>query len=127
MLMLVLWASLAILVVHFCSWLETTLLSVRVSTLLDRAAAGNTGAARLLDIKRNHMEAAIGAVLTLNTLAGTLGPTLAGAAAARHFGGPAPAILSAALILFLLIFSELLPKTLAALRLKRAQQLPPRA
>lgn len=112
--LLLFWAMLAIVAVHVCSLLETTLFTVRISTLVDRKAAGSAGAARLLDIKRNRIEDAIGAVLIVNTVASTLGTTLAGARAARLFGDVKVGLLSAALTVVLLVASEIIPKTLAA-------------
>ncbi len=114
MALLVLWASVAVVFVHICSLLETTLFSVRSSTLIERKAAGNWGAAHLLEIKQNHIEDAIGAVLIVNTVASTLGTTLAGAQATELFGHWQVGLLSAALIVLLLIVSEIIPKTLAA-------------
>ncbi len=111
--LLLFWALLAIVSVHICSWLETVLFSVRISTLVDRKSAGSVGAARLLEIKRNRIEDAIGAVLIVNTVAGTLGTTLAGAQATKHFGELEVSLLSVALIVLLLIVSEIIPKTLA--------------
>lgn len=111
--MLVFWAVLAIVSVHVCSLLETTLFSVRVATLVDRKSAGSKGAALLLDIKRNHVEDAIGAVLIVNTVASTLGTTLAGARATTLFSAFQVGMLSVALIVILLLVSEIIPKTLA--------------
>src|SRR6266542_2218087 len=47
---------------------------------------GKPGAARLLEIKQTCIDDAIGAILILNTLASTLGLTLAGAQAVELFG-----------------------------------------
>jgi CBS domain containing-hemolysin-like protein len=111
--LLLFWALLAIVSVHFCSWLETVLFSVRISTLVERKSAGSAGAARLLDIKRNRIEDAIGAVLIVNTVASTVGTTLAGAQATKLFDELEVGLLSAALIILLLVVSEIIPKTLA--------------
>ncbi len=111
--LLVLWILLAVVLVHLCSLLETTLFSVRVSTLLERRSVGRVGAERLLEIKRNHIDDAIGAVLILNTLASTLGATLAGAQGAALFGEASVGAVSAVLTVLLLVISEIIPKTLA--------------
>lgn len=110
---LVFWVLLAVVLVHLCSLLETTLLSVRISALLERKAAGSVGAARLLEIKQNRLDDAIGAILILNTLAGTLGATLAGAQASAEFGEASVGLLSGILTVLLLLISEIVPKTLA--------------
>jgi CBS domain containing-hemolysin-like protein len=112
--LLLVWAIIAVASVSLCSVLETTLFSVRVSALRERKAAGNVGAGRLLDIKANRIENAIGAILTVNTVLHTLGTTLAGAQAARMYGSFQVGVVSAGLMVCLLIFSEIIPKTLAA-------------
>jgi Mg2+/Co2+ transporter CorB len=114
MALLLLWIFLVLVFVHVCSLLETTLFVVRISTLLDRGSQGSQGADRLLDIKQNRIDDAIGAILILNTLASTVGLTLAGAQAAELFGEARVGVLSAALTLLLLIVSEIIPKTMAA-------------
>ncbi|MBS0222545.1 MAG: DUF21 domain-containing protein [Proteobacteria bacterium] len=113
MTLLVLWIVVPVAVVLLCSLLETTLLSVRMTALLERTAGGSTGAARLLEIKRNRIDDAISAILVLNTLAGTLGATLAGAQTAAEFGEASVGYVSATLTLLLLLISEIIPKTLA--------------
>ena len=112
--LLVFWAFLAVISVALCSILETTLFSVRLSALSERKAAGNRGAARLLDIKSNAIEDAISSILTINTVLQTLGTTLAGAQAARLFGSVQVGLVSAGLMICLLILSEIIPKTMAA-------------
>jgi Mg2+/Co2+ transporter CorB len=114
MALLLLWVLLAVVSIHLCSLLETTLFAVRISTLLDRSSAGSRGAARLLEIKQTRIEDAIGAVLILNTVTSTLGLTIAGAQAAKLFGGAQVGLPSAALTVLLLIVSEIIPKTMAA-------------
>lgn len=88
-------------------------LSVRISALLERKSAGSIGAARLLEIKQSRIDDAIGAILVLNTLAGTIGATLAGAQAVVLFGEASVGLISATLTVLLLIVSEIIPKTLA--------------
>jgi CBS domain containing-hemolysin-like protein len=108
------WSLVAIAVSHLCSLLEVTLLSVRTSALLEQQAAGSVGAARLLAIKRDRIDDAIGAVLVLNTVAITVGATLAGAQAAALFGEGGVGVFSGVLTVLLLLFAEIIPKTLAA-------------
>lgn len=112
--LLILWVFLALVLSHFCSLLEITLFSVRISALMERQAAGNRGAARLLAIKQNRIDDAISAILILNTLAITVGATLAGAQAASLFGDAGVGIFSGVLTVLLLVFAEIIPKTLAA-------------
>jgi CBS domain containing-hemolysin-like protein len=112
--LLLLWILLALIVVHVCSLLETTLFSVRISALLERKSAGSTGAARLLEVKQTRIDDAIGAILILNTLASTVGSTLAGAQAITLFGEAWIGPLSAGFAAVLLVVSEIIPKTFAA-------------
>ena len=108
------WSLLAVLSVHLCSWLETVLFSARIPMLLDYSGRGYAGAQRLLEIRRSRMEDAISAVLIVNTIASTVGTTLAGAWAIRLFGSVWLSFFSAVLTLVLLVVSEIIPKTLAS-------------
>ncbi|WP_298356548.1 CNNM domain-containing protein [Rhodoblastus sp.] len=114
MTLLLVWTVLAAVSILLCSLLETTLFSVRISTLVDRSSSGSLGAGRLLDIKQSRIDDAIGAILILNTLASTIGLTLAGAQAAKIFGESRVGLFSAALTFVVLIVSEIIPKTMAA-------------
>ncbi len=86
MALLVLFVVFALGVSFLCSLLEATLLSAGMASLSEQRAAGNRGAGWLLDLKRTRIDDAISAILILNTLANTLGATMAGAQAARVFG-----------------------------------------
>ena len=112
--LLVLWIFLAVVSIHICSLLEITLFSVRISTLIDRRSSGSAGAALLLGIKQHRIDDAIAAILILNTLAGTVGSTLAGARAAELFGQAGAGFLAVGLTVLLLVISEIVPKTMAA-------------
>jgi CBS domain containing-hemolysin-like protein len=98
-----------------CSLLEAALLSARRGMLTEKKAAGKRGAALLLEIKEQRIDDAISAILILNTVANTLGATMAGAQAARVFGSAAVGIFSGILTFLILVFSEIIPKTLGAL------------
>lgn len=112
MLQLVLYVGIAIGVSFLCSMMEATLLSVRMATLTDRARSGSRGARLMFDLKRHRIDDAISAILILNTVANTFGATLAGWKAAEVFGSAAVGMFSAALTLAILVFSEIVPKTL---------------
>ncbi len=114
MVLLAFWVLLALVLSHICSLLEGTLLSVRTSALLERRTAGSSGAARLLDIKQNRLDDAISAILILNTLADVGGATFVGAQVTRLFGEAWIGAASAVLTVLLLVFSKIIPKTLAA-------------
>ncbi len=115
MTLLVLFVGFALSVSFLCSLLEAALLSARRGMLAEKQAAGHRGAGLLLEIKEERIDDAISAILILNTLANTLGATMAGAQAARVFGSAAVGIFSGILTFLILVFSEIIPKTLGAL------------
>jgi putative hemolysin len=96
-----------------CSVLEAVLLSVThsyVGVMKDRGES----AGELLGRMRQHIDEPIAAILTLNTIAHTVGAAVGGAMALRVFGNEWIALFSAVLTLLILVFSEILPKTLGA-------------
>ena len=122
-LLLLLWVGLAIGVSFLCSLLEAVLLAVRTTALTARRdTGGGRGAALLLGIKRERLDDAISAILTLNTISHTIGAALAGAQAARlahdygygHRETLVVGVFSAVLTLLILALSEIVPKTLGA-------------
>ncbi len=98
-----------------CSLLEATLYSTRVSTL---EAAKNKGkhprAAKLFWGMKKDVSAPTSAILILNTIANTAGATLAGMLAAQQFGQGYLPLFSAVFTLAILMFAEIIPKTLGA-------------
>jgi len=112
--LLVTYISLAVGVSFLCSLLEAALLSSRNSTLAEQRDQDNTGAGLLLALRTERVDDAISAILTLNTVANTLGATLAGAQAAKVFGNVWVGAFSGLLALLILVVSEIIPKTLGA-------------
>ncbi len=96
-----------------CSILEAVLLSIshsHVAILQERGdPAGN-----LLARMRANIDEPIAAILTLNTIAHTVGASMGGAIALEVFGNRWIALFSAILTLLILVLSEILPKTLGA-------------
>ncbi|MCP3982300.1 MAG: HlyC/CorC family transporter [bacterium] len=115
MIKLLAFVGLALGVSFLCSLLEAALLSIRPATLNEKKNAGSRGAGLLLDLKQHRIDDAISAILTVNTVANTLGATMAGAQAARVFGDPMVGVFSGVLTLLILVFSEIIPKTLGAI------------
>lgn len=110
-LLLVIGISLAIS--FLCSILEAVLLSVThgyVAVLEDEGDPAGPLLARL----RKNVEEPIAAILTLNTIAHTVGAAMSGAIALRVLGDRWMALFSALLTLAILLFSEILPKTIGA-------------
>lgn len=97
-----------------CSVLEATFLSVSMPALREQALAGKIGSRRLLTIRQERPADAISAILLVNTLAGMVGATFAGAAAETLWGSGSVIAVSVVMTLLLLFLSEIGPKTYAA-------------
>ncbi|HUF50993.1 MAG TPA: hemolysin family protein [Longimicrobiales bacterium] len=96
-----------------CSVLEAVLLSIThsyVALLQERGSRAGALLARM----RENIDEPIAAILTLNTIAHTVGAAIGGALALKVFGDAWIALFSAVLTLAILVFSEILPKTLGA-------------
>ncbi len=96
-----------------CSILEAVLLSIThsfVAVLRDRGER----AGELLHRMQNRIDEPIAAILTLNTIAHTVGATMGGAIALEMFGSRWIGVFSAILTLVILLFSEIVPKTVGA-------------
>ena len=103
-----------VLAVSFlCSVLEAVFLSVTHSHVALMEEQGDKAGALLRRMKR-RVDEPIAAILTLNTIAHTFGATAAGAIAADVFGDVWIGVFSGALTLAVLLFSEIIPKTLGA-------------
>ncbi len=113
------WVLVSALSVSFlCSILEAVLLSVTYSHVaLMREEGGRAG--RYLHAMQERIDEPIAAILTLNTIAHTLGATMGGALALQVFGNQWIGLFSAGLTLTILLFSEIVPKTLGATHWKR--------
>ena len=103
-----------LLIISFvCSILEAVILSISrpyIQLLIDK----NSYAGRILKKLKNNIEEPISAILTLNTISHTVGAAISGALAVRIFGSQWMGLFSAVLTLMILIFSEIIPKTLGA-------------
>ncbi|MBU1056924.1 MAG: hemolysin family protein [Proteobacteria bacterium] len=108
---LILSVTLAVTLSAFCSILEAVLYSISNSQIEMLKKAGHQSAARLQTL-REDIDESITAILTLNTIAHTLGAAVAGAAAAVVFGKENLFVFSAIFTLIILLFSEILPKTI---------------
>ncbi len=114
MTLLVLYVSLALGFSFLCSVLEAVLLSVSVFELTPRAEGGDGGAKAMIRLKETRLDEGITSILVLNTIAHTVGATMAGAQAAKVFGSDAVGVFSALLTLAILVGTEVVPKTLGA-------------
>lgn len=102
--------GLAILVSALCSIFEAILYSVPSSHIEVLARSGKKSGRVLKKLKKD-IHKPITAILTLNTIANTMGAAVAGASAAVVFGEEYLGWFSAFFTLAILLFSEILPKT----------------
>jgi CBS domain containing-hemolysin-like protein len=115
---LVFFMALALGVSFLCSLLEAGILSAPTSYIETQAQTGSR-AGRLMQKHKENVEEPITAILTLNTVAHTVGAAGAGAQAAGVFGNEWFGVISAVLTLLILTLSEIIPKTLGAVYWKQ--------
>ena len=104
---------LALGVSFLCSVMEAVLLSTPVSFINMKENQGVKSATVFKKLKQN-LDKPISAILTLNTVAHTVGAAGVGAQATAIFGEAYFGLISAVLTLLILILSEILPKTVGA-------------
>jgi CBS domain containing-hemolysin-like protein len=114
MTLLVLYVALALVVSFLCSIMEAVLLSVTPSYVATLEAGGSPFGRRLAGLKA-EVDRPLAAILSLNTIAHTVGAAGAGAQAAVVFGSAWLGVFSGALTFLILVLSEIIPKTLGAL------------
>lgn len=112
--LLVFYVSLSLIVSFVCSISEATLLTMTPSYIDTIKEDDPKTAALLQNIKVNNIEKSISAILTLNTIANTLGSLGSGAQAVIVFGNAWFGVFSATMTLMILIGTEIIPKTLGA-------------
>ncbi|MDA8419268.1 MAG: CNNM domain-containing protein, partial [Desulfobacteraceae bacterium] len=103
--------ALAIVVAALASIAEAALYSIPASQVEVLAKSGRRSGVLLKALKGDINEP-ITAILTLNTIATTMGAAIAGAAAADLFGPRYLGLFSVLFTLAILVFSEIIPKTL---------------
>ena len=94
-----------------CSMLEATLLSTPLSFITGLEDQGVKGAARLKKLKQNP-DRPISAILCLNTIANTVGASIVGSLVYEVYGDAIVGVFSTVFTLMILIFSEIIPKTI---------------
>lgn len=113
MTLLIFYLLLALVVSFFCSMLEAVLLSITPSFIESKMSQNKPWAKRLVGYKKN-IDRPLAAILSLNTVAHTVGAAGVGAEATKVFSSVSVGVVSAILTLLILVFSELIPKTLGA-------------
>jgi len=117
MFLLITFAAIALGISFLCSMLEASLLSIpssHVAMLVERGSRFG----RPLQEMKDRVDRPLAAILTLNTIAHTVGATGVGAEAARLYGHASVGIASAVMTVLILVLSEIIPKTLGAVNAK---------
>lgn len=104
---------LAVFVSFLCSIMEAVLLTTPLSFVTMKENQGVKAASYLRKHKEN-IDKPLSAILSLNTVANTIGAAGVGAQASIVFGDAFFGIVSATLTIIILVFSEILPKTIGA-------------
>lgn len=111
--LLIFYALVALGFSFLCSIAEAVLLSVTPSYIATLGDGAELSAARLKRMKEN-VDRPLAAILSLNTIAHTVGAAGVGAEAAGIWGNTAVGYASAVMTLFILVLSEIIPKTIGA-------------
>ena len=107
----------AMAVSFVCSILEATLMSTPISYITMREEEGYKPASLFKQYKQDTSRP-IAAILSLNTIANTIGAAGVGHQATIVFGSGWFGLVSAVMTILILVFSEIIPKTLGATRWK---------
>lgn len=118
MTLLIVYLFLAIFISFMCSLLEAVILSVSPSFITTEANDGKNYAKILGELK-DGIDRPLAAILTLNTIAHTVGAAGVGSEVSKLYGNNYVTIASVALTFVVLIFSEIIPKTLGASNWKK--------
>jgi len=105
---------LALVVSFLCSIAEAVLLSITPSYVATLRDAHPKTARLIIRLKHEKVDQSLAAILTLNTIAHTVGAIGAGAKATIVFGSTWFGLFSAVMTLLILFLSEIIPKTLGA-------------
>ncbi|GAA5505835.1 CNNM domain-containing protein [Novipirellula caenicola] len=101
-----------------CSIAEAVLLSITPSFIAERRRDKTKSSKRIIQLKEN-IDRPLAAILSLNTIAHTVGAAGVGAQAAKIYGDQYLGVISALLTLMILVLSEIIPKTVGALHWRR--------
>ena len=107
----------AIAISFLCSILEATLMSTPISYVTMREEEGYKPASRFKEYKQDTSRP-IAAILSLNTIANTIGAAGVGRQATIVFGSHWFGLVSAITTILILVFAEIIPKTIGTTRWK---------
>lgn len=114
-LLLITYAMSALFFSFLCSVAEAVLLSITPSYIEGQKEKKPKLAEILKRLKQDNVDRSLAAILTLNTIAHTVGAIMAGAKATVVFGNAWFGVFSAVMTLLILFLSEIVPKTIGAL------------
>ena len=103
----------ALAISFLCSVLEAVLLSTPISFISMKESQGVKTASLMMKYKTN-VDRPVAAILTLNTVAHTIGAAGVGSESVKVFGEAYFGIISAILTLLILVLSEIIPKNIGA-------------
>jgi CBS domain containing-hemolysin-like protein len=113
-LLLIIYVLMALVVSFLCSVAESVLLSITPSYIGGQKERRPGYAALLKQLRQDNVDRSLAAILTLNTIAHTVGAIGAGSKATVVFGSAWFGLFSAVMTLLILFLSEIVPKTLGA-------------
>ncbi|MGM0636453.1 MAG: CNNM domain-containing protein [Bacteroidota bacterium] len=113
MTLLFVYLFIALFASFLCSVMEAALLSVPISFLQSKSKNGDKNADAMLELKDN-IDKPLSAILSVNTIAHTVGAAGVGAQATVVFGEAYFGVVSAVLTILILVVTEIIPKTLGA-------------
>ncbi len=114
MLLLLLYVFGALFFSFLCSIAEAVLLSITPSYIENLSQTEPEKARRIKRLRLTEIDRSLAAILTLNTIAHTVGAIVAGAKATHVFGDAWIGLFSAIITILILFFSEIIPKTIGA-------------
>lgn len=112
--LLFLYVALALFFSFLCSLAEASLLSITPSYIAGLKESNPKKAAQLQRLKVDNIDQSLAAILTVNTIAHTMGAIGAGSKATSVFGDAWFGVFSAVMTLLILFLTEIVPKTLGA-------------
>jgi CBS domain containing-hemolysin-like protein len=113
MTLLITYLLIALIISFFCSIAEAVLLSSPISYLKSRYENGDKSAETMIKLKQD-IDKPLSAILSLNTIAHTVGAAGVGAQATLVFVEAYFGVVSAVLTILILVLTEIIPKTLGA-------------
>jgi len=117
--LLLTYVALALFFSFLCSVAEAVLLSITPSYIAELRERSPKQAERLHQLKSENIDRSLAAILTINTIAHTVGAIGAGSKATAVFGDALFGVFSAVMTLLILFLSEIVPKTIGAVHWRR--------